>query len=148
MKKLIEKPDEYRAEVHQKLLDIRNFFNIINSSKFEEAWSRATKEQIEKFLGLLVRMQPKEVQELIQEINYNELHLMPVLKLRKLGQQLKVIGYNVLPKNVLMTRIAYAQAAAAKDEAVVKDGECTEKPVHENLSGDDSLGSASEDESW
>lgn len=106
---------ELREAVNGIFLEVKRLRHFVHSSKFERAFSKATKEQLSEINQLLKKGNYNEVRALVNSWLDRELESSSISRLRLIGRQYSIKGYYCLTKEQLIEAIKNAQNRDSSD---------------------------------
>lgn len=107
--------NDLREAVHEIFLEAKRLRHFVHSSKFERAFSKATKEQLSKIDELLKKGDYNEIRKLVLNMLDEELESSSISRLRLIGRQYSIKGYYCLTKEQLIEAIKNAQNRDSSD---------------------------------
>lgn len=100
---------DLREAVHEIFLEAKRLRHFVHSTKFERAFSKASKEQLAKIDELLKKGDYNEIRKLVLTLLDEELESSSISRLRLIGRQYAIKAYYSLTKEQLIKEIKNAQ---------------------------------------
>ena len=94
-----------KEEVHNRILKLRSIEGMLLSLRFDRLWTDSTPDDKAKVTELIENADKKGVQKWIRDHASIDLGEMSILKLREIGQRLRVPNYSRLDKPLLLSAI-------------------------------------------
>lgn len=101
--------NDLREAVNGIFLEAKRLRHFVHSSKFERAFSKATKEQLVEVKQLLEKGDYNGVRKAVDSWLNKELESSSISRLRLIGRQYAIKGYYCLTKEQLIKEIQNAQ---------------------------------------
>jgi phage tail tape-measure protein len=96
---------DLREAVHEIFLEAKRLRHFVHSSKFERAFNKATKEQLDKLNELIEKGDYNEISKIVSSWLDSDLESASISHLRVMGKQYSIKGYYYLTKEQLIKEI-------------------------------------------
>lgn len=104
--------------LHQRLLKLRNIETLVASREFKQVYEEADNKQIVR--SLIDNYDVEGIRRWYREERTNQVGLLGLRELREVASRLGVVGYNKLPKSLLLSEIKRIRNAFASNRKSVE----------------------------